>query len=85
MFLHPRQIATVMARYPEVERYQFVITRSEHRDDLICRVMIAPDAADPSKTLVQAIREGLKFRATVEVVESIEGPTPLLDERNWND
>ncbi|MFN8485392.1 MAG: AMP-binding protein [Anaerolineae bacterium] len=86
MFLHPRQAGAVLARVPGVARYQFVITRAEHLDHLTCRVVPAPDA-DPAalrETIAAAIRDGLKFRADVEMVETLpDGAPPLVDERTW--
>lgn len=86
MFLHPRQAAAVMSRVPGVTAYQFVITRREHLDHLTCRLVAAPNA-DPAmlaETVAVAIRDGLKFRAEVEVVDGLpEGAPPLRDERTW--
>lgn len=85
MFLHPRQAAALMAHYPAVQRYQFVITRDDHVDMLTCRVMLTPDAPDMTRTLTDAVREGLKFRAAIEIVDQIADNAPtLVDERDWN-
>ncbi len=86
MFLHPRQAGAVLARVPGVARYQFVITRAEHMDHLTCRLVPAPDAdrVALAESVAAAIRDGLKFRADVELVEALpEGAGPLLDERTW--
>jgi phenylacetate-CoA ligase len=85
MFLHPRQIASLMARYPQIERYQFVITRQDHVDMLNCRIMIASGTSDPTRALQEAIPDSLKFRAGVEVVPEIAHDAPVvLDQRDWN-
>ena len=87
MFLHPRQVADFMARYPEVAAFQVVITREAHRDELALKVVIAGgvDAASFTGQLAAAAREGLKFRFAVEQVESLpDGIEPLKDERVWD-
>src|SRR5579859_44213 len=85
MFLHPRQITALMARYPEIERYQFVVTRHDHADFLRCRVMITPGMSDPTIMLERAIPNNLKFKATIELVQEIaDGAPVLLDERDWS-
>jgi phenylacetate-CoA ligase len=86
MFLHPRQVADLMSRFPEVTAYQMVITREEHRDDLALRVVVEEgiDTEDLSAGLKTAAREGLKFRLEVAVVPSLPPDAdPILDERTW--
>ncbi|MCW5852408.1 MAG: phenylacetate--CoA ligase family protein, partial [Anaerolineae bacterium] len=86
MFLHPRQAQAVLGKLPGLAAYQFVITRHNHLDHLTCRIVPASGvAADEVALAVQAaIRDGLKFRADVEPVESLSADAkPLLDERVW--
>ncbi|MCW5853684.1 MAG: AMP-binding protein [Anaerolineae bacterium] len=86
MFLHPRQAQAVLGKLPGLAAYQFVITRQNHLDHLTCRIVPAPGvAADEVALAVQAaIRDGLKFRADVEPVESLPADAkPLIDERVW--
>ena len=80
----------MFTRFPEVQRYQFVITRQEHLDNLACRIMLGPGEASLgdsiSMTLAAAIREALKFRVAIEIVDQIAEEAPMvLDERNWNE
>lgn len=88
MFLHPRQLAEVMARFPEVTAYQAVITREAHRDELTLQVVPAAgtDTADLARRLQTVSREALKFRLAVEAVEAADLPEdspPIRDERTW--
>jgi phenylacetate-CoA ligase len=89
MFLHPRQLAEVVARFPEIRAHQAVITRVEHRDELALRVVLA-EGVDPeplSERLKTLARDALKFRLDVEVVpaEALpSGSPPLRDERKWD-
>jgi phenylacetate-CoA ligase len=85
MFLHPKQAAGVLARFPSVTRYQFVITREDHKDYLTCRMVVTPGQPSPIESVVGAIRDGLKFQCQVETVDSLpEGAPPILDQRDWS-
>ena len=88
MFLHPRQVGAVVARFPEIERHQVVVTRVEHRDRMTVRVQTAaappPDLAD---RLAEALREVVHLRAEVELAPPgtiPEDAKPLVDEREWD-
>ena len=88
MFVHPRQLGDVIARFPEVERYQVLITRSEHRDQMAIRVQTAghpPTGLDDR--LAEAVREVAHVRAEVQFVPSgtiPEDAKPLVDQREWD-
>jgi phenylacetate-CoA ligase len=87
MFLHPRQVRSVMAEIPDVTRYRFVVERKEHRDLLRCEFVPAPgaDAATLAETVKERVRSALRFNADVEPVESLEADTPVLvDTRTWD-
>jgi phenylacetate-CoA ligase len=88
MFLHPRQVADFMARFPEVTRWQAVITREEHKDFLALHVVTSPgtEEADLTARLAQAAREALKFQLAVKSVTEASLPPdspPIRDERTW--
>jgi phenylacetate-CoA ligase len=87
MFVHPRQLGDVIGRFPEVERYQALVTRAEHRDEMAVRIQTAgappPGLAD---RLADAIRDVVHLRATVQLVPSgtiPEDAKPLVDQRVW--
>jgi phenylacetate-coenzyme A ligase PaaK-like adenylate-forming protein len=87
MFLHPRQVRSVMAEIPDVTRYRFVVERKEHRDLLRCEFVPAAgaDAATLAETVKERVRSALRFNADVEPVESLEADTPVLvDTRTWD-
>lgn len=86
MFLHPTQLANMMARFPEVTAYQAVITRAEHKDHLALHVVAKPDAdgAELAERLQNTAREAIKFRLAVEVVAELpSGAPPIRDDRTW--
>lgn len=84
LFVHPRQLQDLMGRFPEIQRWQAVVTREEHIDRLTLRV-VAPQA-DPTlpTRLQEAAREVLKLRVEVELSEHLsEDAKPLEDRREW--
>jgi len=69
IFLYPHDLERALARFPEVRRYQAVITREGLLDELIVRV--AGEAADRevlAERIAQSVYEATRLRATVEVV-----------------
>ena len=87
MFLHPTQVASVMAGVAGVEDYRFIIGLENHVDTLRCEVVTEPgtDAEALRAMLATRVREGLRFRADVVVVEALtEGEGPILDTRDWS-
>jgi phenylacetate-CoA ligase len=88
MFLHPRQMADFAKRFPEILRWQAVITRREHKDYLALQVTAAPgaDAAALEAGLAAAAPEAIKFHIEARVVTEEELPSgspPIRDERTW--
>jgi phenylacetate-CoA ligase len=87
MFLHPRQVRSVMAAIPDVARYRFLVTRKEHRDELRCEFVPAggADAATLAETVRERVRSALRFNAVVEAVDSLDADAPVLvDTRTWD-
>ena len=87
LFVHPSTLKTAMAHHPEVSRYQFVVRRSGHLDELVGRV----EAARPDDALAgqiqTAVHEATRLRATVEFVApgTLAGSERVLvDERRWS-
>ena len=87
MFLHPRQVHSVMSELPDVARYRFVVEREEHRDTLRCEFVPAAgaDAATLAETVRERVRSALRFNAGVEAVDSLQADAPVLvDTRTWD-
>ena len=87
MFLHPSQVAGVMSGVAGVTSYRFVIGREDHVDTLRCEVVPATpgDSAPLVDEVTARIRDGLRFRAEVVVVDELPpGEGPLLDTRDWD-
>ncbi|HEV3478997.1 MAG TPA: AMP-binding protein, partial [Gaiellaceae bacterium] len=86
MFLHPRQLRTVMSEVPDVVAYTFIVEREEHRDLLRCELVPAAgaDAAAVVDAVTERVRSALRFNADVQAVDSLEEDAPaLVDTRTW--
>ncbi len=89
MFLHPRQMEAIFARFPEVLAYQAVIDREAHVDRLMFRVALREGTPDPESVrarLREAIRDGLRFQAEIVWVPAEElppGSPRVVDRRRW--
>jgi phenylacetate-CoA ligase len=87
MFVRGGEIDAVVKRFPEVARWQAVVTREAHQDALAYTVELAP-GADASLTvrLADALREAVKIRGEVTVAPAgtiPEGAKRLDDRRVW--
>jgi phenylacetate-CoA ligase len=89
MFVHPAEVDRVIARHPEAARYQVVITRSGHTDEMVVRVELRPDAAGSSDLrdrIRRSLSEDLRLRSDVEVVAAGTLPADtkkIVDQRTW--
>jgi len=87
LFVHPHDLDRAMARHPEVRRYQAVVTRTGHQDELTVRVEASSSTAEALRTAVEeSVREFLRLRATVEILPAGtlgEDEKMLVDRRTW--
>jgi len=71
MFIRGAQIDAAMRGFPEVARWQAVVEREGHQDQLIYLVEMAapvPDEAAFRARLADALRESAKVRGEVRLV-----------------
>ncbi len=87
MFLHPRQVRSVLDPVEEVAAYRFVIDRANHRDVLRCEVVLAHGRdgdGDIGTAVHQRVRDGLRFDVVVDVVEALPADGEVIvDRRRW--
>jgi phenylacetate-CoA ligase len=87
MFVHPRQLVHLLQNYPEVARYQGVVTREKHRDVFTVRLEAVPGANVDPEALAAALREALRIQVNVAVVSAgaiAKDAQPLMDIRSWD-
>ncbi len=88
MFVHPRQVEEALAAFPEVTRFQMVVSHRDHDDVLTVKVVLTgPPAPGLADRIAFTLREKVKLRATVEVVEGAglpEGARRVVDLRRWD-
>jgi phenylacetate-CoA ligase len=70
MFVYPDQIAEVIARHPEVTRWQAVVSKTASgTDDFTIKVELTDGESDPLRErIAEGIRGLVRLRAEVEVV-----------------
>jgi phenylacetate-CoA ligase len=77
MFVHPSQVAAVVARHAEIRRARLEVSRVENADvmKLLCEVPTDPGAADDlAQAIAESFREVCKLRGEVELVEAGQLP-----------
>jgi phenylacetate-CoA ligase len=89
MFVHPRQASAALHDFPELARWQLVVTRAAHQDDIVLHAVLQPGVtAEPvwQESVAAALRAALKVRVDVAVVDEAvvpAGAAPLVDQRVW--
>ncbi len=89
MFVHPAEVGLAMARHPEVARYQVVVTRVGHHDEMLVRVELKPDGTAPpdlAHRVQKTIAEMIRLRGEVEVIAAGTLPPDakkIVDQRAW--
>lgn len=84
MFLHPRQAASALEGIAGLAAFRFVITRSNHRDEVRCEY-VSETGEDLGDVLNERIRNALRFNAEVQQVQAVPAESPVLtDERTWD-
>ncbi|MEN0067272.1 MAG: AMP-binding protein [Myxococcota bacterium] len=86
MFVHPRQLAALVRRFPSVTRWQGTITREDHKDRLVVRVEAPDGTGTVASDLAAAAPSSVKIKIEVEVVPPgtiADGASPLVDSRRW--
>jgi phenylacetate-CoA ligase len=89
MFVHPRQIDEVAARFPnEIEKIRIVVTREGVTDIMTVEVVlkVGVQGTDTLKSLIEErVRDITKLRGNVVFVTAIpEGSKKIEDKRKWD-
>ena len=86
MFVHPSQVAAVVARHDEIRRARLEISRVENTDvmKMLCEVTAASGLGnDFTQVVAESIREICNLRGEVELVEAGQLPNDgkVIDDR----
>jgi phenylacetate-CoA ligase len=85
MFVVPRNVQNVLDRYPELGRFQLIVDRPAHQDELTIRIALHDpvDRDALGRRLVAEIREAIRLTAAVEFVTSqdLAEEAPLIEDR----
>jgi len=89
LFIHPGQADEVVSKHPQISRYQVVVTRKEHKDEMTFQVELKEEVSRPEKLkseIEQSIRDVMKVRGEVQFV--LKGAIPagaskIEDRRTW--
>jgi phenylacetate-CoA ligase len=87
MFVHPRQLSEVLARFPEVQRHYGVVDRANDRDTLLVQLQLHDGAEAPLPRIAESLRDVLHVRPDLELVGrgtiTDEQTGKLVDRRIW--
>ena len=89
LFVHPGQADEVASRFPQIARYQVLITRREHKDEMTFLIELRgeDDQSDKLKEGIErSVRDVMKVRGEVKFVLKgtiPEGAKRIEDQRTW--
>ncbi len=89
-FIHPWQTDEIISKFPEVEKYQVVITRQGHMDQMTFKVELRDSSVNKDilrAKLQRAIKEILNVRGEVDFVVRgaiYERHKKIDDQRKWD-
>ncbi|MBW1734939.1 MAG: AMP-binding protein [Deltaproteobacteria bacterium] len=89
-FIHPWQVDEIISHYPEIFKYQVVITRQDHKDLMAFVVELKEGIGKPDavrRNLERDVREMLAVKGAVKIVK--RGSIPdmhkkIEDRRSWD-
>jgi phenylacetate-CoA ligase len=89
LFIHPGQADEVVSKHPRISKYQVVLTRKEHKDEMTFQVELKEEVSQPEtlkSEIEQSIRDVMKVRGNVQFVSKgaiPEGAKKIEDRRTW--
>jgi phenylacetate-CoA ligase len=89
LFIHPGQVDEIASRYPEISKYQVVVRREEHKDQMIFRVEMEEGRSlreNLKEQIEKSIRDVLKMRGEIDFVPKgtiPDGSRKIDDQRSW--
>jgi phenylacetate-CoA ligase len=90
LFVHPGQADEVVSKHPQIGKYQVIVTRKEHKDEMTFRIELKEEIPQPQKLkeeIEKSIRDVMKVRGDVQFVPKgtiPEGAKKIEDQRTWD-
>jgi len=90
LFVHPGQVGEVASKHSQIGNYQIVITRKEHKDEMIFQIELKGEVSEPEKLkeeIERSIRDVMKIRGDVKFVPKgtiPDGARKIEDQRTWD-
>jgi phenylacetate-CoA ligase len=85
MFVVPRHIQHVVERYPELGKFQLIVDRPAHQDELTVKIALPQPMRQEAlrRRLSAEIRDAIRLTPIIEFVDSQDIPdgAPLFDDR----
>ncbi len=69
MFVHPGQVAQVVARHPDVLRARLVVAGAVGKDSMVLRIEVPQASDELARQVADTVREITKLRAEVECTQ----------------
>ncbi|MEI9478640.1 MAG: AMP-binding protein, partial [Deltaproteobacteria bacterium] len=89
LFVHPGQADEVASRHSHIAKVQVVVTRKEHKDEMLFRVELNEEVSRPEtlkEEIEKSIRDVMKVRGDVQFIPKgtiPEGAKKIDDQRSW--
>ncbi len=89
VFVHPGQVDEVASKHPQIAKYQVVVTRKEHKDEMTFRIELKEEVSQPEKLkeeIERSVRDVMKVRGDVQFVPKgtiPDGAKKIEDQRTW--
>lgn len=90
MFIHPKQVQEVMAKFAQIPKFQVVVRRREHRDEITINLELKDETINKEQLANSLIKNFQDIcRVRPDKVEFLakgtipEGGKVILDERVW--
>jgi len=89
LFVHPGQADEVVSKHPQIRKYQVIVTRKEHKDEMTFRIELKEEVPQPEKLkegMEKSIRDVMKVRGDVQFIPKgtiPEGAKKIEDQRTW--
>lgn len=90
LFVHPGQVDDIVSKHPQIAKYQVVVTRREHKDEMTFRIELKEESFQPEKLkeeIERSIRDVMKVRGDVQFIPKgtiSEGVKKIDDQRTWD-